>query len=113
MAPLNQQFQILTWDEMLSLTNDLSTLVGRELGVVPETKFPHILRNMGLPVEDLLLEGLQKRGFLFINKETGKYYPSYFKQELSRSFFCFYFFFFEETDKKALVFGGVCLLAFK
>ncbi len=59
----NGQFQIPTLDEVLQLVRRKSREENREIGVYPETKHPTYHRNLGLPLEDRLLEVLSRHGY--------------------------------------------------
>ncbi len=56
------QFLVPTFDEVLTLANRLSGEVGRVIGVYPETKHPTYFRSIGLPLEDPLLQSLNRAG---------------------------------------------------
>jgi glycerophosphoryl diester phosphodiesterase len=63
----NGLFQVPTFVEMLELRAKLSKELGRDLGVIPETKHPTYHRRLGLELETPLLRtldrfGLNKRG---------------------------------------------------
>jgi glycerophosphoryl diester phosphodiesterase len=47
---------------MLDLRKRLSTELGRELGVYPETKHPTYFQKLGMPLERLLVDTLQRNG---------------------------------------------------
>jgi glycerophosphoryl diester phosphodiesterase len=57
------QFSVPTFDEVIELAQRLGQELGRPIGVYPETKHPTYFRGIGLPVEDRLLEALQKHGW--------------------------------------------------
>lgn len=56
------RYQIPTFQEMLDLRKRLSTELGRELGVYPETKHPTYFQKLGMPLERLLVDSLQRNG---------------------------------------------------
>jgi glycerophosphoryl diester phosphodiesterase len=56
------RYQIPTFQEMLDLRKWLSTELGREIGVYPETKHPTYFQNLGMPLERLLVDALQRNG---------------------------------------------------
>lgn len=58
----NGQFQIPTFEEVLTLAETESKRTGRTIGVYPETKHPTYHQRLGLPLEDRLLDVLAKRG---------------------------------------------------
>lgn len=51
-----------TFEEILDLVQQESTRRGRRIGIYPETKHPAFHRALQLPLEDRLLEALQRRG---------------------------------------------------
>jgi glycerophosphoryl diester phosphodiesterase len=57
------QFQIPTFDEVVTLAEDLGRAQGRQLGVYPETKHPTYHRSIGLPLEDALVAVLERHGW--------------------------------------------------
>lgn len=57
------RFQVPTFDEVVTLAQELGRARGRELGVYPETKHPTYFRNIGLPLEDALLDVLERHGW--------------------------------------------------
>ncbi len=59
----NGKFQIPTLDEVLQIVRRKSGEEKREIGVYPETKHPTYHRNLGLPLEDRLLEVLGRYGY--------------------------------------------------
>ncbi|HEY6641821.1 glycerophosphodiester phosphodiesterase [Povalibacter sp.] len=56
------QFEIPTFDEILTLATRESTARQRTIGVYPETKHPAFHLSLGLPLEDRLLEALSRHG---------------------------------------------------
>lgn len=56
-------FAIPTLDEVLALARRASRLLGRRVGVYPETKHPSYFAGLGLALEDLLLASLQRFGY--------------------------------------------------
>lgn len=59
----NQQFRIPTLQEILDLARSESTRLGRTVGVIPETKHPTYHVDLGLPLEDRLLDILAGYGY--------------------------------------------------
>ena len=59
----NGRFQIPTFDEVIELAKRKGAEEGRTVGVYPETKHPTLHRNLGLPLEDRLLQVLQRHGW--------------------------------------------------
>jgi len=57
------QFGIPTFDEAIELAQRMGTSRGRPVGVYPETKHPTYFRKLGLPLEERLLESLQRHGW--------------------------------------------------
>ena len=58
----NDQFQVPTFDEVIQLAKSQSQAKGRTIGIYPETKHPTYFRSIGLPLENRLLDALQKNG---------------------------------------------------
>lgn len=56
------QFTIPTFEEILELVRQESARRGRSIGIYPETKHPAFHLALGLPLEDRLLEALQRNG---------------------------------------------------
>jgi glycerophosphoryl diester phosphodiesterase len=54
-------FDVPTFDEIIDLAQKMSADMGRTIGVYPETKHPSYFRSIGLPLEDRLLEILDRR----------------------------------------------------
>ena len=54
------RYQIPTFQELLDLRRRLSTEVGREIGVYPETKHPTYFQQLGLPLERPLVDILRR-----------------------------------------------------
>jgi glycerophosphoryl diester phosphodiesterase len=65
----NGLFQVPTFVEMLELRAKLSKELGRDLGVIPETKHPTYHRRLGLELETPLLRALERFG---LNKRGAK-----------------------------------------
>jgi glycerophosphoryl diester phosphodiesterase len=59
----NGAFEIPTFDEVIALAKRKSAEEGRTIGVYPETKHPTYHRNLGLPLEDRVLQVLQRHGW--------------------------------------------------
>jgi glycerophosphoryl diester phosphodiesterase len=57
------QFGIATFDEVIELAQRLGEARGRPVGIYPETKHPTYFRGIGLPLEEQLLESLEKHGW--------------------------------------------------
>jgi glycerophosphoryl diester phosphodiesterase len=58
----NGLFEVPTFQEMLELRARLSTELGRDLGVIPETKHPTYFRRLGLELETPLVHTLDRFG---------------------------------------------------
>ncbi|GAA2628132.1 glycerophosphodiester phosphodiesterase [Paractinoplanes durhamensis] len=58
----NGLFEVPTFQELLDLRAKLSRELGRELGVIPETKHPTYFRRFGLELETPLLRTLDRNG---------------------------------------------------
>ena len=58
----NGLFQVPTFQEMLDLRARLSKELGRDLGVIPETKHPTYFRRLGLELETPLIRTLDRNG---------------------------------------------------
>lgn len=56
-------FSIATFDEMLALVAHLNKATGRTVGVIPEPKAPAKHRVWGLPIEQPMLDALQRWGY--------------------------------------------------
>jgi glycerophosphoryl diester phosphodiesterase len=61
-ASFNGKYSIPTFEEILQLVRRKSDDVGRKIGVYPETKHPTFHQKLGLPLEDRLLEILNRYG---------------------------------------------------
>ncbi|HYZ28572.1 MAG TPA: glycerophosphodiester phosphodiesterase [Thermoleophilaceae bacterium] len=58
----NGQFEVPTFQEVLDLRRELSSELGRPIGVYPETKHPSYFRKIGLPLEGRLVSALEREG---------------------------------------------------
>lgn len=56
------KFVVPTFEEILDLVQQESARRGRPIGIYPETKHPAFHLALGLPLEDRLIEALQRRG---------------------------------------------------
>ncbi len=59
----NGKFQIPTFDEVVKLAKRKSKKAGRTIGVYPETKHPTLHKNLGLALEQRLLNVLTRHGW--------------------------------------------------
>jgi len=57
------QFAIPTFDEVIDLAQRLGEARHRPVGVYPETKHPSYFRGISLPIEEKLLESLNRHGW--------------------------------------------------
>jgi glycerophosphoryl diester phosphodiesterase len=58
----NGLYHVPTFEEILRLRTRLSRELGHEIGVYPETKHPTYFRDLGLPLEGLLVKALRRHG---------------------------------------------------
>jgi glycerophosphoryl diester phosphodiesterase len=59
----DDQFEIPTLAEVISLAQELSASTGRTIHLYPETKHPTYFQSVGLPLEDKLVETLRANAF--------------------------------------------------
>lgn len=59
----NDQFQIPTLSEILDLVQRMEAMSGRRIGIYPETKHPTYFDQLGLSLEELLLQTLIENEF--------------------------------------------------
>jgi glycerophosphoryl diester phosphodiesterase len=57
------RFEIATFEEVIVLAKQLGRELGRTIGIYPETKHPTYFRGIGLPLEERLLQALDKHGW--------------------------------------------------
>jgi len=57
------RFEIPTFDEVIELAQQLGLEMSRTVGIYPETKHPAYFRSIGLPLEDRLLQALDRHGW--------------------------------------------------
>ena len=57
------RFEVATLDEVIVLAKQLTRELGRPIGIYPETKHPTYFRGIGLPLEEPLLQALDKHGW--------------------------------------------------
>lgn len=60
---MNGKLQIPTFQEVIALAKNESARLGRTIGVYPETKHPTFHGEIGLPLEDRLLDALKAAGW--------------------------------------------------
>jgi glycerophosphoryl diester phosphodiesterase len=56
------RYQVPTLQEVIELRDRLSTELGRDIGIAPETKHPSYFRSIGLPLEPGLVDQLDRSG---------------------------------------------------
>ena len=71
----NSLFKIVTFQEIVDLVKEKSVSTGRAIAVYPETKNPTYHRDLGLPLEDKLIELINKAGWN--NKSAPIYVQSF------------------------------------
>ncbi len=57
------QYEILTLEEMIDVAQVGGKRAGRVVGIYPEIKLPTLHQQVGLPIEDKLLDVLKKAGY--------------------------------------------------
>ena len=72
------KFAIPTFDEVLDLAQAMGKARGRPVGVYPETKHPTYFRGLSLPLEEKLLDSLQRHGW---NDRAAPVFIQSFEQE--------------------------------
>ncbi|XWK88426.1 MAG: esterase-like activity of phytase family protein [Phormidium sp.] len=60
----NGQFEVPTLQEVIDLAKRKSLEKGRTIGIYPETKHPTYFQSIGLPLEDRLVDILNKNGYI-------------------------------------------------
>jgi glycerophosphoryl diester phosphodiesterase len=71
------QYQILTLEEVLDLRATKSKETGRVVGIYPEIKFPSFHQQIGLAIEDKLVDTLNKAG---LNRASSPVFIQSFEQ---------------------------------
>ena len=74
-ARFDGQFQIPTLEEILALRHALEEVVGRPIGLYPETKHPTHFRERGLAMEERLVQTLHAHGLA----DSGRVYIQSFE----------------------------------
>ena len=59
----NDQYQLVTFDELLQAVRGWEKECGRTIGVYPETKHPSYFRSINRPVEETMLATLDRFGY--------------------------------------------------
>lgn len=62
-ARLDSQFKVPTLQEVIDLVKDMRWVVGREVGIYPETKHPTYFDSLGLSMEEPLVWTLHRNGY--------------------------------------------------
>jgi glycerophosphoryl diester phosphodiesterase len=73
----NGQFKIPTLQEIIRLVKNRSRKQGRKIGIYPETKHPTFHQDLGLPLEQRLVDVLKKNG---LNRRTARVFIQSFEQ---------------------------------
>ena len=60
---VNDQIEIPTLQQVIDLAKGLEKVVGRKIGIYPETKHPTYFRNLGFAMEETLVSVLRKNGY--------------------------------------------------
>jgi glycerophosphoryl diester phosphodiesterase len=60
---VNDQIEVPTLQQVIDLANGLEKVVGRKIGIYPETKHPTYFRNLGFAMEETLVSVLRKNGY--------------------------------------------------
>ena len=63
-AEFDGQFPIPTFQEVIDLARRSTTCDGKPVGIYPETKHPSYFRSIGLPLEERLVDTLERNGYL-------------------------------------------------
>jgi glycerophosphoryl diester phosphodiesterase len=69
-------YQVPTFQEVIDLSKQLSRELARPIGIYPETKHPTYFRNEGLPLEELLVQTLNRNG---LNRPGAKVFVQSFE----------------------------------
>ena len=73
----NGQFKIPTLQEIIRLVKNRSRKQGRKIGIYPETKHPTFHQDLGLPLEQRLVDVLKKNG---LNRRSARVFIQSFEQ---------------------------------
>jgi glycerophosphoryl diester phosphodiesterase len=73
----NGQFKIPTLQEIIRLVKNRSGKQGRKIGIYPETKHPTFHNDLGLPLEQRLVDVLKKNG---LNRRSARVFIQSFEQ---------------------------------
>jgi glycerophosphoryl diester phosphodiesterase len=69
-------YQVPTFQEVIDLVKQLSRELARPIGIYPETKHPTYFRSEGLPLEELLVQTLNRNG---LNRPGAKVFVQSFE----------------------------------
>lgn len=67
-GPFDGLWGFLTFGEMLDYVEELSDLLGWQIGVYPETKLANYFKSIDLPLEEEFVKTLQERGYCDYDK---------------------------------------------
>ncbi|WP_033436466.1 glycerophosphodiester phosphodiesterase [Saccharothrix sp. NRRL B-16314] len=70
------RFEVPTLEEVVDLSRRLSRELGRDIGVYPETKHPTYFQEIGLPLEQRLVDVLTRKG---LNRPNAKVFVQSFE----------------------------------
>ena len=70
------RYQVPTFQEVIDLVKRLSKELHRDIGIYPETKHPTYFRAEGLPLEELLVQTLNRNG---LNRRGAKVFVQSFE----------------------------------
>jgi glycerophosphoryl diester phosphodiesterase len=73
----NGKFKVPTLQEIIRLVKNRSRKLGRKVGIYPETKHPTFHQDLGLPLEQRLVDVLKKNG---LNRRTAPVFIQSFEQ---------------------------------
>ena len=59
----NGRFDVPTLQEVIDLAQEQSRMLGRVIGIYPETKHPTYFKSIGMPMERRLVEQLERNGY--------------------------------------------------
>jgi len=82
----NNVWTVMTFNESLELTNELSATMGREIGIIPETKYPEWYRSLGFEdIELKVLESLRAYGFVTFDAANSAYTAEFTSEGLPKA----------------------------
>jgi glycerophosphoryl diester phosphodiesterase len=70
------RYEVPTFQEVIDLAKSLSRELARPIGIYPETKHPTFFRDEGLPLEELLVQTLNRNG---LNRPGAKVFVQSFE----------------------------------